>query len=416
MIDPASKLDAESDILIEDGRISRVKGKIKDRANRVIDAKGCFVMPGFIDLHVHLRDPGFEEKETVATGAKAAARGGFTTILAMPNTRPVVDNADVVNYVHQKAKNLAPVNVLQIGAVTKGQEGKKLADIHQMVQAGIPAISEDGKSVMNTGLYYQAMQMARAEGIPVFAHCEDKNLMHGGVVNAGKRAKELGLPGISNDVEDVITARDILLAESVGVHLHLCHCSTRKSVWMVKQAKENGIAVTAEACPHHFTLCEDDIAADNSNYKMNPPLRTAEDMEAIREGLRKGIIDVIATDHAPHTAVEKGQSMKRAPFGIVGLETAAAITYSELVLKDYLTPMQMAEKLSYNPAKVIGLEKGTLQEGSIADIVIFDPNQNYTIAAKEFAGKAKNTPFDKRKVTGKVMMTIVSGEIVYSEE
>ena len=416
VIDPASKLDAESDILIEDGRISRVKGKIKDRANRVIDAKGCFVMPGFIDLHVHLRDPGFEEKETVATGAKAAARGGFTTILAMPNTRPVVDNADVVNYVHQKAKNLAPVNVLQIGAVTKGQKGKKLADIHQMVQAGIPAISEDGKSVMNTGLYYQAMQMARAEGIPVFAHCEDKNLMHGGVVNAGKRAKELGLPGISNDVEDVITARDILLAESVGVHLHLCHCSTRKSVWMVKQAKENGIAVTAEACPHHFTLCEDDIAADNSNYKMNPPLRTAEDMEAIREGLRKGIIDVIATDHAPHTAVEKGQSMKRAPFGIVGLETAAAITYSELVLKDYLTPMQMAEKLSYNPAKVIGLEKGTLQEGSIADIVIFDPNQNYTIAAKEFAGKAKNTPFDKRKVTGKVMMTIVSGEIVYSEE
>ncbi len=416
VIDPASKLDAESDILIEDGRISRVKGKIKDRANRVIDAKGCFVMPGFIDLHVHLRDPGFEEKETVATGAKAAARGGFTTILAMPNTRPVVDNADVVNYVHQKARNLAPVNVLQIGAVTKGQEGKKLADIHQMVQAGIPAISEDGKSVMNTGLYYQAMQMARAEGIPVFAHCEDKNLMHGGVVNAGRRAKELGLPGISNDVEDVITARDILLAESAGVHLHLCHCSTRKSVWMVKQAKENGIAVTAEACPHHFTLCEDDITEDNSNYKMNPPLRTAEDMEAIREGLRKGIIDVIATDHAPHTAVEKGQSMKRAPFGIVGLETAAAITYSELVLKDYLTPMQMAEKLSYNPAKVIGLEKGTLQEGSIADIVIFDPNQNYTIAAKEFAGKAKNTPFDKRKVTGKVMMTIVSGEIVYSEE
>ena len=416
VIDPASKLDAESDILIEDGRISRVKGKIKDRANRVIDAKGCFVMPGFIDLHVHLRDPGFEEKETVATGAKAAARGGFTTILAMPNTRPVVDNADVVNYVHQKARNLAPVNVLQIGAVTKGQEGKKLADIHQMVQAGIPAISEDGKSVMNTGLYYQAMQMARAEGIPVFAHCEDKNLMHGGVVNAGRRAKELGLPGISNDVEDVITARDILLAEGAGVHLHLCHCSTRKSVWMVKQAKENGIAVTAEACPHHFTLCEDDITEDNSNYKMNPPLRTAEDMEAIREGLRKGIIDVIATDHAPHTAVEKGQSMKRAPFGIVGLETAAAITYSELVLKDYLTPMQMAEKLSYNPAKVIGLEKGTLQEGSIADIVIFDPNQNYTIAAKEFAGKAKNTPFDKRKVTGKVMMTIVSGEIVYSEE
>lgn len=416
IIDPASKLDAESDLFVEDGKISKIKGKIKEKADRVIDAKGCFVMPGFIDLHVHLRDPGFEEKETVVTGAKAAARGGFTTILAMPNTRPVVDNADVVNYVHQKARNLAAVNVLQIGAITKGQEGKKLSDIHQMAQAGIPAISEDGKSVMNAELYYRAMRAAKEEGIPVFAHCEDKNLMHGGVINAGKRAEELKLPGILNEVEDIIVARDIVLAGSVGVHLHLCHCSTEKSVWMVKQAKANGLAVTAEVCPHHFTLSEEDIDADNANYKMNPPLRSARDREALREGLKEGVIDVIATDHAPHTAVEKGQSIKRAPFGIVGLETAAAITYSELVLKDYLTPMQMAEKLSYNPAKVIGLEKGTLQEGSIADIVIFDPNQNYTIQAKEFAGKAKNTPFDNRKVTGKVIMTIVSGEIVYSEE
>ncbi len=416
VIDPASKLDAESDLLVEDGKIAKVNGKIMEKADRVIDAKGCFVMPGFIDLHVHLRDPGFEEKETVVTGAKAAAKGGFTTILAMPNTRPAADNADVVNYVHQKARNLAPVNVLQIGAITKGQEGKRLSDIHRMVQAGIPAISEDGQSVMNAELYYRAMRAAKEEGIPVFAHCEDKNLMHGGVINAGRRADELGLPGILNEVEDIVAARDIVLAASTGVHLHLCHCSTRRSVWMVKQAKENGLFVTAEACPHHFTLSEEDVDAGNANYKMNPPLRSVEDREAIREGLKEGVIDVIATDHAPHTAVEKGQSMKRAPFGIVGLETAAAITYSELVLKDYLTPMQMAEKLSYNPAKVIGLEKGTLQEGSIADIVIFDPNQNYTIQAKEFAGKAKNTPFDNRKVTGKVIMTIVSGEIVYSEE
>ncbi|MCI8489552.1 MAG: dihydroorotase [Lachnospiraceae bacterium] len=416
VIDPASKMDAVSDLLVEDGRILKVEKNIEEEADQTIDAKGCFVMPGFIDLHVHLRDPGFEEKETVATGAKAAARGGFTTILAMPNTKPVVDDADVVSYVHQKAKNLAPIQVLQIGAVTEGQEGKKLADIHRMVQAGIPAISEDGKSVMDTAVYYKAMQIAKEEGIPVFAHCEDKALVQGGVMNAGKRAQELRLPGISNEAEDVIAARDIVLAAATGVHLHLCHCSTRGSVQMVKYARENGVKITAEACPHHFTLSDEDIPGDNANYKMNPPLRSPKDVEAIKEGLKNDIIDVIATDHAPHTAIEKGLPMKKAPFGIVGLETAAALTYSELVLKDYLTPMQMAEKMSYNPAMVIGSEKGTLQEGSIADIVIFDPNQNYTIQTEDFVGKAKNTPFENRKVTGKVITTIVSGEVVYSAE
>ncbi len=414
VINPATKTDAVSDVLIEDGRIAGVEKAIKEKADKTIDAKGCFVMPGFIDLHVHLRDPGFEHKETVATGAKAAARGGFTTILAMPNTKPVVDNADVVNYVHQKAKNLAPVNVLQIGAVTKGQQGAELSDIHGMVQAGIPAISEDGKSVMNTAVYYKAMQKAKEEQIPVFAHCEDKDLVQGGVMNAGKRAEELGLPGIINEVEEIITARDIVLANSVGVHLHLCHCSTEKSVWMVENAKENGVRVTAEACPHHFTLSDEDIPEDDPNYKMNPPLRSPKDVRAIREGLKKDIIDVIATDHAPHTEIEKGNSMKNAPFGIVGLETAAALTYSELVLKDILTPMQMAEKLSYNPAKIIGLDKGSLQEGAIADIVIFDPEKTYTISTDEFAGKSKNTPFKGREVTGKVMTTIVAGEVVYS--
>lgn len=416
VIDPASNLDAESDILIEDGKIVKVSKNIKAKSVKTIQAKGCFVMPGFIDLHVHLRDPGFEEKETVVTGAQAAARGGFTTILAMPNTKPVADNPDVVNYVHQKAKNLAPVNVLQIGAITKEQKGKVLSDIAGMVSAGIPAISEDGKSVMNTVLYYKAMQIAKENQIPVFAHCEDKDLAANGVMNAGKRAKELGLPGILNEAEDAITARDIILAKGTGVHLHLCHCSTKGSVDMVRQAKKEGISVTAEACPHHFTLSEEDIPKDDANYKMNPPLRSKEDMEAIREGLKQGVIDVIATDHAPHTAVEKGMSMKKAPFGIVGLETAAALTYTELVLKEYLTPMQMAEKLSCNPAKIIGSEKGTLKEGSVADVVIFDPSRTYQIDAKQFAGKAKNTPFNGRTVTGKVITTIVSGEVVYREE
>lgn len=413
VIDPASKTDAVADVLIEDGKVIQIDEEIKEKADKTIAAKGCFVMPGFIDLHVHLRDPGFEQKETVVTGANAAARGGFTTILAMPNTKPVVDNADVVNYVHQKAKNLAAVNVLQIGAVTKGQNGTELAEIREMVQAGIPAISEDGKSVMNTAVYYQAMQIAKEEGIPVFAHCEDINLVQGGVMNAGKRAEKLGLPGIINEVEDTITARDMVMADGVGVHLHLCHCSTGKSVSMLKIAKERGVKVSAEACPHHFTLSEDDILEDDANYKMNPPLRSVKDVEAIREGLKNDVIDVIATDHAPHTAEEKQLSMKQAPFGIVGLETAASLTYSELVLKDVLTPMQMAEKLSYNPAKIIGLDKGRIGPGSIADIVIFDPNQTDIIDPQQFAGKAKNTPFGGRTVTGKVVTTIVSGEVVY---
>ncbi len=393
VIDPASKLDKVSDLLIEDGKIAEIKTALSAKADQIIDAKGCFVMPGFIDLHTHLRDPGFEEKETIETGALAAAKGGFTTILAMPNTSPVVDNADVVNYIHQKAKNLAVVHVLSIGAVTKGQEGKELADIHQMVLAGIPAISEDGKSVMDTNIYYQAMQIAKEEGIPVFAHCEDKNLMMSGVVNAGKQAEKLHLPGILNAVEDTVIARDLVLAESTGAQLHLCHCSTKNGVLMLKDAKAHGLKVTAEACPHHFTLTDEDITEDNADFKMNPPLRSKEDMEAIREGLKNDIIDVIA---------------------IVGLETAASLTYSELVLGKYLTPMQMAEKLSYNPAKIIGIEKGALKEGAAADIVIFDPNKTYTILKEDLAGKAKNTPFHNRKVTGKVMATLVDGRVVYS--
>lgn len=415
VVDPASKTETESDILIENGKIVKIKKKITDKADKTVDAKGCFVMPGFIDLHTHLRDPGFEEKETIVTGAKAAARGGFTTILAMPNTKPVVDHADVVNYVRHKAKNLAPVHVLQAGAITKGQEGMELADIRGMAKAGIPAISEDGKSVMDAGLYYQAMKIAKEEGIPVFAHCEDKSLAGHGVMNEGARSKELNLPGILNVAEDAVAARDIMLAESAGVRLHLCHCSTKQSVAMVKQAKANGIAVTAEACPHHFILSDEDVLKDDANFKMNPPLRSKEDVEAIREGLKQDVIDVIATDHAPHTAVEKGMSMTKAPFGIVGLETAASLVYTELVLQKYLTPMQMAEKMSYNPARIIGSDKGTLAEGADADIVIFNPKKEYVIDTADFAGKAKNTPFQGRKVTGQVVATIVAGEIVYEE-
>lgn len=432
VINPATQMDEVADVLVENGTVKEIAKGIKAKTDREIDAKGCYVMPGFIDLHVHLRDPGFEKKETIETGCLAAAHGGYTTILAMPNTKPVVDNADVVNYVHNKAKTVGVVNVLQVGAVTKGQQGRELSDIEGMVAAGIPAISEDGKSVMNSQLYREAMTKAAECGIAVLAHCEDINLVDGGVMNEDAHAKELGLKGITNSVEDVIVARDIMLSRDTGAKLHLCHCSTKDSVKMVQLAKQEGVKVTAEVCPHHFTLTSDDIhkiepmidpekkvaieADADTNYKMNPPLRTKEDVEALKEGLRDNIMDVIATDHAPHTFEEKNTSMKKAPFGIVGLETAACLTYTELVKSGYLTPMQMAEKMSYNPAKVIGLDKGDIAPGKVADIVIFDPKKEYAIDKNTFASKGKNTPFHGKQVCGKVRVTIVSGHVVYEEK
>lgn len=416
VLDPATETDEEIDIFIEDGKIAKRGKKLKCKAERVIDAAGSYVMPGFIDLHVHLRDPGYEEKETIASGVRAAAKGGYTTILAMPNTKPVVDNADVVSYVHKKAESEGLTRVLQVGAVTKGQQGEELADIKGMVQAGSPAISEDGKSVMRTDLYREAMKIAAECKIPVLAHCEDIHLVQGGVVNADEITKKQGLAGITNSVEDVIIARDIILAKETGARLHLCHCSTKDSVTMVKEAKAVGLPVTAEVCPHHFTLSTEDMVPYDTNYKMNPPLRTKADVEALRQGLKEDIMDVIATDHAPHTQQDKNQSMQKAPFGIVGIETVAALTYSELVLKGYLTPMQMAEKMSYNPAKVIGSNRGSLEVGKDADIVIFNPKKTYQIDKNNFASKGRNTPFDGRTVTGEVEYTICGGKMIYEKE
>lgn len=414
VLDPETKRDEISDVLIDGDRITKVDRGIETEAERIIDAEGCYVMPGFIDLHVHFRDPGLEYKETLTTGGRAAVRGGVTTVCAMPNTKPVIDNGVKVKEVMERGKRESLTNVIQLGAVTAGQEGKELADIRGMAKNGCHAISEDGKSVMNASLYRKGMKIAKEEGIAVFAHCEDITMVEGGVMNADEKARKLGLKGITNSVEDVIVARDILLAKETGVQLHLCHCSTKDSIKMLGLAKEEGLAVTGEVCPHHFILTTDDIEKDDGNYKMNPPLRSKEDVEAIREGLRNGTVDVIATDHAPHAEAEKNRSMKLAAFGIVGLETSAALTYTELVEKGVITPMQMAEKMSWNPAKILGLhDRGSVSEGKMADLVIFDPRKEYAIDKNTFLSKGKNTPFHGRQVKGEVVCTIAGGRIVY---
>lgn len=425
VIDPASGREGLFDVLIDRDKIHKVQqgimieevqkeAKEKNMQFTLIDAQGKYVMPGFIDLHVHLREPGFEYKETLVTGAMAAAAGGFTSICPMPNTKPATDNADIVHWILDKAKKEAVVNILPVGAVTLGQIGYELVAFDEMKAAGVVALSEDGKSVMDTALYAEAMRQAARLNVPIFAHCEDKSLVGKGVINAGKKAEQLKLPGISNAVEDIITARDILLAKETGAQLHLCHCSTKDSASMIALAKKEGLKVTGEVCPHHFTLTEEDILTADPDYKMNPPLRKPEDVKALKEALRDNIIDVISTDHAPHSAEEKLKSFSEAPFGIVGSETAFALTISELVKTGYLTPKQMVEKLSTNPAKIIGSDRGCIGEGRIADLVIADPNVEYVIDKNAFYSKGKNTPFHGRKVTGRIEYTLVSGKIVYS--
>lgn len=413
VLDPAAGIDCVQDVWICNKTVVRPGTFDAAEADRIIDASGRWVAPGLIDLHVHFRDPGFEYKETIETGSRAAAKGGFTSVCPMPNTNPVTDSAEMIDYVRAKAAAVGLVHVLPIGAVTKGQKGQELADIEEMVQEGAAAISEDGKSVMNADLYRDAMREAARLGIPVFAHCEDINLVHGGCINAGKKAESLGLPGISNSVEDVITARDILLAEETGVQLHLCHCSTKNSVELVKMGKKLGVNLSAEVCPHHFSLSDDDIPGEDTDYKMNPPLRSPADVEALKEALRDGVMDVIATDHAPHHADEKARPMTKAPFGITGLETAVPLTITNLVETGYLTPLGMIEKMSTNPARILGISKGTLAEGSCADVVIIDPSCEYIIDKNTFVSKGKNTPFHGKKVRGRTVMTIVDGKIVY---
>jgi dihydroorotase len=415
VVDPG-RFVGVGDVLIDHGKIAAVGPNLSARAGTtVMEAKGRLVLPGFVDLHVHFREPGFEYKETIQTGSAAAVAGGFTTVCCMPNTNPVNDNQAVTEFMLERAKQAGLANVLPIGAITKGSEGKELAEIGDLRRSGCVAISDDGKPMMNSLVMRRAMEYALAFDLTVVDHCEDIHLAEGGCMNEGLISTELGLPGIPAAAEDVMVARNLSLSELTGARLHLAHISTAGSARMVREAKARGIKVTAEACPHHFTLTEEVVRGYNTHAKMNPPLRTWTDVQAIKEGLRDGTIDVIATDHAPHATQEKQQDFTEAPFGIVGLETALSLTLG-LVEEGVLTLEQAVTKLTAAPAAAFGLKKGTLEVGADADVVLVDPNEQWEVDPAKFRSKSRNTPFAGWKVKGRVNTTIVGGRVVFESD
>lgn len=412
VIDPG-RVNGPADVLIEGGKIAAVGKALKAPAGaKTIDATGKVVLPGFIDLHVHFREPGFEYKETIETGTAAAVAGGFTTVCCMPNTNPVNDNQSITEFILDKAREAGNANVLPIGAITKGSEGKELAEIGDLRRAGCVAISDDGLPVANSLVMRRAMEYAIAFDVPVVDHCEDPHLSEGGCMNEGLVSTQLGLAGIPAAAEDIMVARNLALAELTGARLHLAHLSTAGSVRMVREAKARGITVTAEACPHHFMLTEEACCGYNTHAKMNPPLRTGADVQAIKEGLRDGTIDVIATDHAPHAAQEKQQEFAAAPNGIVGLETAWPLTLT-LVEEGVLTLEAAVAKLTTEPARVFSLTKGTLAPGADADVAIADLQEGWEVDPSRFRSKSRNTPFAGWKVKGRITTTIVGGRIVH---
>lgn len=416
VIDPASGGDAQADVLIRDGRIEAVGTGLADAEAVRFNAAGAIVAPGFIDMHVHLREPGIEHAETIETGARAAAAGGFTTICCMPNTSPVNDSATVTSYIVQRAREVACVNVLPIGAITKGSLGTELAAIGSMHEAGIVAISDDGRPVMNARVMRRAMELARTLGIPVIDHCEDLDLSAGGDMHEGPTSVRLGLRGIPAASEDVMVARDLLLAELTGAHFHVAHLSTERSVAMMAFAKSRGLDVSCEVTPHHFSLTDRELDDYDSNFKMKPPLRCLHDADAVIEGVVNGTVDAIATDHAPHAGSDKMQEFERCPFGITGLETALGLTLSELVHKDKISLMRMVELFTTGPANILGLDRGTLAVGAPADVTIFDLHTEWAYDVQQSFSKSRNSPFHGRRFRGAALATIVGGEIVWNRE
>ncbi len=413
IIDPSQGLEAERDLLIRDGRIVAIDEHINEKGAEIFDAARLIVAPGFIDLHVHLREPGFEYKETIASGARAAVAGGFTSVCCMPNTNPVNDNSSVTSFIIEQARAAKMASVFPIGAITQGSKGEQLAEIGEMKSAGIVAISDDGKPVSDSGIMRRAMEYSRDFDLVVVDHCEDCCGAAGWAMHEGEYSALMGLNGLPGAAEDLHVARDITLAELTGARVHIAHISTARSVEMVRQAKDRGLAVTCEVTPHHFTLSDKDVyeSGYDTNFKMAPPLRSPSDIEAIIEGLRDGTIDAIATDHAPHHANEKMLEFDRAPNGIVGLETAVSLTLDRLVHRGVITLARMVELLSSNPARIFKLDRGTLKAGAVADLTIFDPNKQVKVDASRFRSKSRNTPFDGWELRGAPVATIIGGKI-----
>jgi dihydroorotase len=413
VIDPASRHDGVADVWIEDGVIKGVGVNLTVAGAEVIDATGLIVAPGFIDMHVHLREPGFEHAETIESGSRAAAAGGFTSVCPMPNTKPVNDNATVTSYMIEKARRHAVVNVFPIGAITKGSAGEELAAIGSMKNAGAVAISDDGRPVMNARVMRRAMEFARSLGIPVINHCEDLHLSAGGDMHEGAESVRLGLRGIPGCSEDVMVARDILLAEVTGARYHVAHISSRHSVEMVQFAKSKGLAVTAEATPHHLALADRDMKPYDSNYKMKPPLRGSCDVAAVLDGIVNGAIDAIATDHAPHPGSEKMQEFESCPFGILGLETAIGVSLEQLVHPGKIDIGRLVELFTTGPARILGIDRGTLAQGVAADVTVFSADREWTYDVNKSFSKSRNSPFDGKTFKGGPVATVVAGEVVW---
>lgn len=403
------------DILTEGNKIVRIAPEIEDAEAETIDAAGLHVFPGLIDMHVHLREPGFEYKEDIASGSAAAVHGGFTQICCMPNTAPVCDNAAVVGYIVARGKEAGMCKVHPIGSITVGEEGKQLSEMGKMKEAGAVAVSDDGRPVSDARMMRLGIEYASDFGLLCLSHCEDKSLVDGGVVNEGYNSTLAGLKGIPRAAEEIMLAREIILAETLHKRVHICHVSTKGGVQLLREAKARGVAVTAETCPHYFSLTDDVIMSYDANTKVNPPLREAEDVAAIKEGLRDGTLDCIVTDHAPHHRDEKLVEYNLAAFGISGIETSFSLSYTNLVLGGVLTLPQLAEKMSAAPARILGLEGGAIAEGQPADIMLADLSESYTIDSRAFVSKGKNTPFDGQTVSGRVKCTMVDGSIKFRE-
>lgn len=414
VIDPSRGGDGIADVLLSGGRVEAVGRNIPAGDGvRVISAEGRVVAPGLIDLHVHLREPGQEDLETVASGAMAAAAGGFSAVCAMPNTDPVTDNQAAVGFIVSQAQRAGKARVYPIGAVSLGQKGQQLAEFGELVGAGAVAVSDDGKPVVSSHLMRTALEYARTFGIPVADHCEDPTLAAGGAMHEGIVSTRLGLKGVPSAAEEIMVARDIILAELTGGHVHLCHMSTRGSVELIRRAKDQGLRVTAEACPHHFSLTHERCEGYDTNAKMNPPLREVRDRDAIREGLRDGTIDVIATDHAPHHYDAKEREFDDAPNGIIGLETALGLAITELVEPGVLTLPELIRRMSTTPARIFNLPGGTLAVGAPADVVVLDPAAEWEVEPGAFFSRSRNTPFAGRRLRGRAEVTIVRGELVF---